>query len=365
MKARTRARLADFLLTLGLLISVFYLLYFVALWGLLDELKDGVLKTYVSGPGIHVEMLIAAVGFSATMILVDLWSDSARLRRRPFGQIILIKSGIYLLCLLVVALITNLVLFLFVFPGEELVRVLRSMTGRLAISVSAWFVVSILAVNFLREVRWKVGPGNLGALITGRYHRPKSENRLFLFIDLHGSTSIAERLGHERYSRLLKECFHDLTDVVLDTGASIYQYVGDEVVLTWSTRKPRSPKQCLEAFFRFERRLESRRGYYLERFGVAPRFHAGADVGTVTATEVGDIKRDIAYHGDPLNTAARLLELCREDSQNMLITDRIRQAVRGEVGFQTEWIGELQLRGKEETDQVWGVSASETSAIPN
>jgi adenylate cyclase len=361
MKAKHRSRLADLSLTFLLLISTFYLFYFVAVWGLMEYFKDGILKTYVSGPGIHVEILISATGFAVTMLLVDIWSDSTRLRRRPFGQIILIKSGVYLLCLLVVAAVTNLALLVFVFPGEQLMHMIQAMTGRLAVSITAWFIVSIVAVNFLREVRRKVGPGNLAALITGRYHRPKSEHRLFLFIDLQGSTTIAETLGHEQYSQLLKECFHDLTDFVLESGASIYQYVGDEVVLTWTARSAGSPEQCLEAFFGFDRRLARRGEYYQNRFGHAPQFRAGADMGSVTATEVGDIKRDIAYHGDPLNTAARLLDLCKTDGRQMLISDRVQTEIRNGTGFLTNWIGDFQLRGKAEKVGVYGVSTGAAS----
>ncbi|NNE47940.1 MAG: adenylate/guanylate cyclase domain-containing protein [Rhodothermales bacterium] len=361
MKAKHRSRLADFRLTFFLLISTFYLFYFVVVWGLMDYFKDGMLKTYVSGPGIHVELLISAVGFAATMLLVDVWSDSTRLRRRPFGQIILIKSGVYVLCLLVVASITNVVLLLFVFPGDQLMRMMQAMTGRLVVSIIVSFIVSVVAVNFLREVRRKVGPGNLAALISGRYHRPKSEDRLFLFIDLQGSTTIAETLGHRQYSQLLNECFHDLTDFVLESGASIYQYVGDEVVLTWTAGDAVSSEQCLEAFFGFDRRLAKRSEYYEHRFGHAPQFRAGADVGSVTATEVGDIKRDIAYHGDPLNTAARLLELCKTDGRRMLISDRVQTEIRNGSGLLTNWIGDFQLRGKAEKVGVYGVSSATAS----
>ena len=47
-----------------------------------------------------------------------------------------------------------------------------------------------------------------------------------MFLDLVGSTKIAERLGHKTYSRFIRHCFHDLTDIVLRYKAEIYQYVG-------------------------------------------------------------------------------------------------------------------------------------------
>ena len=75
----------------------------------------------------------------------------------------------------------------------------------------------------------------------------------------------------------------------------------------------------------------------------------------VTATEVGDIKREVAFHGDALNTAARLLELCREQERPVLISGRIREASEEEPALTTEWRGEIELREKSQPVSVVGV----------
>ena len=54
-----------------------------------------------------------------------------------------------------------------------------------------------------------------------------------MFLDMKSSTTIAEQLGHVRFYTLLNELFHEISQPVLQTKAEIYQYVGDEVVLTW------------------------------------------------------------------------------------------------------------------------------------
>ena len=79
-------------------------------------------------------------------------------------------------------------------------------------------------------------------------------------------------------------------------------------------------------------------------------------MGTVTVAEVGDVKREIAYHGDPLNTAARLLELCKQFGRSILITGEFEKAISRSPDFLTEWQGELTLRGKSEDVAVYGVS---------
>ncbi len=44
-------------------------------------------------------------------------------------------------------------------------------------------------------------------------------------------------------------------------------------------------------------------------------------MGKVTAVEIGDIKRDIAYHVDTLNTAARIQSVCNEYNKDFLVSE--------------------------------------------
>ena len=69
-------------------------------------------------------------------------------------------------------------------------------------------------------------------MMTGKFYKPREENRIFMFVDLKGSTTIAEKIGHKKYSLLLQDCFRDFS-IVAKYNAQIYQYVGDEVVVSW------------------------------------------------------------------------------------------------------------------------------------
>ncbi len=110
-----------------------------------------------------------------------------------------------------------------------------------------------------------------------------------------------------------------------------------------------------ESFFAFQKRLAERGDWYEGAFGVAPEFRGGVEGGVVTATEVGDIKREIAFHGDALNTAARLLELCRDYQRPVLVSGRIQETIAGDPGLATEFQGEITLRGKTVPMAVFGV----------
>lgn len=356
MKARKETVLREGIIILILFGLWVYLYYLVAAWGISDYLSEGAFKDYVTGPGVHWEALIFSLIFGLLLAIVNAWSDAPRVRRLPFGYIIFLKSLLYLVSAAFAGACVLLAFRLFLFSPAELDSVLGMVTPRFLISTSVWLTTGILAMNFVMEVRRKVGPGNLSALFTGRYRRPRIEDRIFLFLDLNASTTIAEQLGPEKYSRLLRQCFYDLNDIIVTYGAQIYQFVGDEVVLTWSNQNPDSALRSLWTFFAFEKKLQGRSTMYERKFGVGPTFRGGIDAGAVAATEVGDIKREIAYHGDPLNTAARLLEFSKQCRERLTISGKMKARIPGSSEFAIEHQGEVRVRGKSEKVDIYTVS---------
>jgi adenylate cyclase len=164
-----------------------------------------------------------------------------------------------------------------------------------------------------------MGPGILGEYLMGKYFNPREEDRIFLFIDLKSSTRIAEKIGHKTYSSLLQECFENLTNPILKHKGQVYQYVGDEVVITWKTKEGTKKLNCIGFFFSFLEELEKKRRYFEDKYQVFPEFKAGMSSGFVTVAEVGELKSEISFHGDVLNTASRLQGLCNDYEKKMLI----------------------------------------------
>ena len=68
-------------------------------------------------------------------------------------------------------------------------------------------------IEFISQVNRNFGPGNLSKMIRGKFYTPKQEDRIFMFLDMRSSTTIAEKLGHLQYSRLLQDCFRDIDAV--------------------------------------------------------------------------------------------------------------------------------------------------------
>lgn len=220
------------------------------------------------------------------------------------------------------------------------------------------FFYSVL-VSFVlasvRQLNLLLGRGNLWRFIKGDFYKPRVENRVFMFVDLRDSTGIAERLGHINYSRFIQDCFYDL-HVVQHFGAEVYQYVGDEVVLSWRVKKEMDYSKCVKAFWAFEDRLVSRASFYQEKFGLVPTFKAGLHFGEVTTAEVGEIKKEIAYHGDTMNIAARIQEKCNHFDRTLLISELFHKELSFHSAFDLELMGDELLKGKHEAINVFAVN---------
>ncbi len=149
---------------------------------------------------------------------------------------------------------------------------------------------------------------------------PVVEYRVFMFLDMCSSATVAEEVGHYNYSLLLQECFIDLSEILQEYDAEVYQYVGDEAVLTWKVKEGFKRQQCIELYEAFSVRLLEKKELYQLKFGLVPKFKASINEGLVTVAEIGQIKTEIAYHGDVLSTAARVRDLCNDYNTSLLIT---------------------------------------------
>ena len=209
-----------------------------------------------------------------------------------------------------------------------------------------WFVITLLTL-FLLQVNDKFGPGVLVKFLKGKYHRPQKEQRFFMFLDMRSSTSIAEKLGNEKYFNLLSDLFYDITDTILDYDGEIYQYVGDEIVISWTMKKGIKNANCLHCFIQIQKKLNSLSPYYENKYGLTPEFKAGLHFGTVMAGEIGSIKKDIVYSGDVLNTTARIQEQCNEYKVDFLLSKKAFDLMEDNSQFDLISLGNIELRGKE------------------
>jgi len=289
---------------------------------------------------------------SLLLLGVSLFFERPYFRQQPYGIIILLRSVTHFLIFLG--------LYLLVQSSPAISQRIQRydpthlfMTSNGFWIGSVYFLITSLSINFMRQIRHKFGPGTLTKMLLGKFHHPREEKRVFMFLDLKSSTQLAEQLGHNKYSRLIKSCYYDLTDLIVAHGAEVYQYVGDEVVLTWKATRAQEHIPFVELYLAFHQHLAKRAPFYEEAFGTVPVFKAGVSKGIVAVTEVGEIKREIAFHGDALNVGSRLCGQCRVFEKDLIFEECLLPHLRPEVKHHVKPLGPVSVRGRQRTVQAF------------
>lgn len=156
------------------------------------------------------------------------------------------------------------------------------------------------------EINRLLGAEATAALVTGRYSRPRLEERIVLFADIVGSTALAEKIGELAFHNFLQEVALDLAGPIDQSAGDVYRYVGDAVIVTWPLARGLKDARCLECAFQLHKVLERRKKDYQASFGHTPRIRVALHCGQVATGEIGDWKKEIALLGDTMNTAARI-----------------------------------------------------------
>lgn len=224
-------------------------------------------------------------------------------------------------------------------------------------NIVTWMIIAWFTIQGL-NIYEKYAPTTLISMFLGRYHRPNEVERIFMFLDLSNSTTIAEKLGHLKFFNLLKDFFSDMTDPILNSQGEIYQYVGDEIVISWPVRTSIIKHvQSIACFFRIEQSIQGRSDYYLKEYGFVPVFKAAIHKGHVVVGEMGALKREIVYSGDILNTTSRLMEQCAIFNQKLIISNEIMEIIPSDKKSEYDFrhLGELALRGKLSKCHLYGI----------
>lgn len=224
-------------------------------------------------------------------------------------------------------------------------RINKLLAGPIYQFAGIFFAWTLVALS-VRAISRKLGPGVLLNLIRGYYYQPRSEERIFMFLDLRDSTTHAETLGDEKFSALLRDFFNDITDPLIETRGEVSHYIGDEVVLTWRPKHGLRDSNVIRLFYYFREVLNKRSKYYIEQYGFIPQFKAGAHMGSVIATEVGQLKSEIVFLGDVLNTTARIQSTCNELGADLLISDDLSNKLPLDIWYLKVPVGAVELKGK-------------------
>ncbi|MBN9584638.1 MAG: adenylate/guanylate cyclase domain-containing protein [Afipia sp. 62-7] len=216
--------------------------------------------------------------------------------------------------------------------------------------------VLAVALNLLFAISNIIGPRAFFHLLTGRYHAPVEESRFVLFVDIAGSTTLAESLGGLGIHRFLDRTFRTLTGPVIDYRGEVLNYVGDEIIVTWPEASGAVDCRPLRCFLAMRDTLRQFQARFEKEFGVAPRIRGSLHFGPVIVGEIGDIKRAIVFNGDVMNTAARLEELSRDVDGGFVASRAAIDRFKSEPPIALLDLGVRDIRGRSGGIAVTGLA---------
>ncbi len=287
--------------------------------------------------------LVAGSIAAIEIFLLRAGTPMALLVRLPFIAVVALKITVY-------AAIVSVVIGGSPFVSYPLAGLGQPMPpDRQAALVAIGFSLAVTVVIVITlQAAGLVGRRTFRDLVLGRYRWPRAERRFFLFVDVVGSTAIAERLGPMQAHRFLSRVFSAVAEPVAACRGEIYQYVGDEIVVTWTEADGAIEARPLRCYFEMSAAVEALGAEFAAQFGAEAELRAALHLGEVIAGEVGEQRRAIVFHGDVMNTASRLEQATREHGCRFIASADALRALGPLPELVSRDLGALALRGRKE-----------------
>jgi adenylate cyclase len=242
-------------------------------------------------------------------------------------------------------------------PAESLQAGYKNLLSLDSLVLMGWSALLIsLILNFIKLTGRIVGPRVLWNYVRGKYFRPVQEDRIFMFVDLNSSTRMAETMELTQYHELLSMFFKDMAGPISRSKGEIYQYVGDEVVISWEMKEGLRRSTCIRCYFRLRKQMDKSAPMYLQKFGFIPDFKVALHGGSVITGEVGKYKTEIVFHGEVLNTAERMLNQCKPMGTQVLISELLLKKLDILPNIQPKYVASIKLKGKESDMSLYTLS---------
>ena len=207
-------------------------------------------------------------------------------------------------------------------------------------------------------------------LLSGGRARPRSLTATVLFSDLEGFTSVSEKLRPETLLDWLNEYMAEVAEQVILHHGMIDKYVGDSIMALFGVERTDASDeeiaqdavravQCALAMESALRRLNQR---WQAQGRPIIGMRIGIFTGPLVAGSLGSAHRlEYAVLGDTVNTASRLESF----DKHVLVPHTTGSPCRILIGeatlhhlggqFQTHKVGEVHLKGREETVTIYRV----------
>ncbi|MDH3649536.1 MAG: adenylate/guanylate cyclase domain-containing protein [Saprospiraceae bacterium] len=322
----------------GIFLGLFYIIF-----------SDGFGEVYPFINGGVAGMLAGLV-----VAILELGVFAGALRKKRFINLLILRTTLYFV------LLTFLILQVLII--SRMIRLEQSYTEVLFDPafqhyvfkedfpiVVVYTMVLAFSINFVRMISRKMGQGMLLSYLTGTYRRPVDQERIVMFMKLKNSQGISEQLGSLDFYRFLNDFFYDITESIIVHKGIIYEYVEDLIVVTWSVDQGCTHSNCVRTFFHAIEELEFRKESFFAKYNIIPIPFAAFHYGHVIRSEIGDVKSEIVFHGDVMNTTARILEKCSGLKADLLISTQLANKLDLPKIYQSISRGKVKLKGKEES----------------
>lgn len=255
--------------------------------------------------------------FSACWLLYfDLCKTPFGLRIRSLHPL---KYFFVYLSFLTVAVLVSFSLTASIYHGWDLV--MEVPLGVYATPLALAAIIPTLSIGALKIINM-IGARHVLDYLLGTYYRPKEKEQVVLFLDMVGSSAIAEKLKPKESMALIAQFIFDASYVFRLHGGDISNYTGDGLVVLWPINKA---DNALTAVIALKKRIHKNAPAYIDRFGIVPEFRVGMHAGEVVVSQIGEEKLFLGIYGDTVNTAARLEQLNKETATHLLFSQEVEK----------------------------------------
>ena len=280
----------------------------------------------------------------------EIYVFGQRLKQSSFGWMLLIRTVIYMICITLIIL-TVVTINRSIRHGQTFGDALQSQEsydyifrGNFKTAITFTFIAAILA-NFTRLVSLKIGRGALANFFLGAYHKPKVKERVFIFLVIKNAHEILQKSSVETYHAFLNEIYREVSIAALHNRGYIYEYVEDLVIIYWKGNEKKLDQALINFHNEVKAALKNKEQYFFGAFNDVPELNWAAHGGEVIQAEIGELKTEIVFHGDVLNTTARISGLVSKEN-TFIISNFILDRIQTIAGIKATAIGEIELRGK-------------------
>ncbi len=217
--------------------------------------------------------------------------------------------------------------------------------------ISVAMLVPTLSISLLKVIDM-IGQKHFLEFLLGTYHRPVEQSRIVLFLDMVGSSAMAEKLDPKQSMRLIAQFIYDSGYIFRIHNGDILNYTGDGLVVMWS---PHQSNNALSAVYKLRNHFSSKsvRDSYWKSFGIVPDFRIGIHAGQIVLNQIGEEKLFIGLYGDVVNTAARLEQMNKELGTNILLSSEVTQGLNQSWKALLKPLGEKEVRGRDQKVNVF------------